>query len=450
MTAHKFTYNHFTLSHWHFIFGTIVLLFVIQFYRVSFSEHKPIISSIIDLDGNGIPDNCAPDGHDTFRCILVDGTTTTLAAPPAIVTSTTAWPPSATESSYSDLPSGTLPSSKQFEADNGTKWSIEYVQHIKFTGELGQKNLYGDKCRSSELGGKIIWSCGDMWCDGDYQICGFAYNPAMYGTSEFMTVNTTGITAIYDNDFLKPWKGDPAPKLPFKFWGMDTSNIVAINDTHGIVYGYEVWRGTGKDQRRGNAIAWVTLGEDKPIATRVGPRLTGPEAIEMGMLAILRDDQYIYIYSAGGPSRLIVTRVSANEDVFDRHKYETLKYNIDVWEKTIPKRSTKKHGMATMNNRKFSCLVYGSVFYNNYLRKYVIVCNIYMVATNMYTSDTPWGPWSEEYGLLRGWKGYGSMVHPWASPDGSHKTIYFTQGNNTGFDVFKVVFNYDDLMLSGE
>jgi len=177
----------------------------------------------------------------------------------------------------------------------------------------------------------------------------------------------------------------------------------------------------------------------------MGPLLTGPEAIEMGTVAILRAEDYIYLYSAGGPSRLIITRVPATDDVFDASKYESLEYGTaDVWAASIPEASNLKYGMATANhNGEFGCLVYGSVFYSNYFNKYVIICNIHMAATNMYISDTPYGPWSEEYGLLRGWTGYGSMVHPMYSPGGSHKEIYFSQGPNSVFNMFKVSFDYD-------
>ena len=58
----------------------------------------------------------------------------------------------------------------------------------------------------------------------------------------------------------------------------------------------------------------------------------------------------------------------------------------------------------------------------------------------MYTSDTPWGPWSTEYGLLSDWgAGYGSHAHPEYNEDNG-KTWYFSQGPNGPFNVFKVTF----------
>ena len=419
------------------ILGSFVLY---EYRRHGWQKPLPTTSLIEQIDWDNFDfGRCTYTYWATARCLLPDGSFVTVS------TSSLSAQEAASISAQPSTPRGILPTGRQFESDNGTRWKIEYVGNISFTGELAQKNLVGDKCRSSLLGNKVIWNCGDMWCDFDYTICGFAMGPAMYGTDDVMTINTTGITHIYHNDFLTPWEGDPQPKPPHEFWGMDTSNTAAINDTHGVAYGFEVWRGAGKDIPQGNAVASVTLGEDKPIARRVGPLLTGPKAIQMGMLAILRAGDYIYIYSAGGPSRLIVTRVHASDDVFDVSNYETLEYATDnVWSNTIPGPKTKKYGMVTANRkRKFGCLVYGSIFYSNYFNKYIIICNIYFVATNMYVSDTPWGPWSEEYGLLRGWRGYGSMVHPMYSPGGSHKEIYYSQGPNTGFHMFKVSFDYD-------
>ncbi len=303
----------------------------------------------------------------------------------------------------------------------------------------------GDKCRSSQLGDKVIWNCGDMMCSPDFTACGFSKGPAMYGTDDVMTINTTGIAQINNNDFLNAWADDPTPQAPQSAWGMDQSNAVQLNDTHGVVYGFQIWRGAsdGSFVPQGNAIGLVTLGADRPIATRIGPLLTGPNALGMGLLAILRDEDYIYLYTVGGPSNLVVTRVAATEDIFDASNYESLLIGTTTWSTGIPSVSDSIYGMETANESgQFGCSVYGSVFYSNYFNKYVIICNIFMTSTNMYTSDTPYGPWSEEYGLLSGWTGYGSMTHPMYSPGGSHKEVYFSQGPNSKFNMFKITFDY--------
>ena len=462
-----------------------------------------------DADGDGVPDFCYYDEATVAHCLLNDGSWTAIppggvlatstavleqtsspAAASLTVTSdeisaapspedelaTATTPPGYGDSAPSEppsLPSDTpelipeepadfsaapsttvpsapaisLPAAHQFKLDNGTKWRIEYVGDIRFTGELATKNLIGDKCRSGQIGDKVIWNCGDMWCDFDYTICGFAMGPAMYGTEDVLVVNTTGIDHIYKWDFLRPHPTDPTPETPWRFWGMDTSNVAPINDTHGVAYANEIWRGSpdGAEYRCGTAVASVTLGEDRPLATRLGPLLTGPGVVEMGMLAILRADNYIYIYSQGGPSQLLVTRVIASDDVFDIANYESLEYGTNSWSSAIPDRNTTLYGMINANpDGQFGCSVYGSVFFNNHLGKYLIICNIDMSWTNMYTSDTPWGPWSEEYGLLHGWTGYGSMAHPEYSPYGNHREFYFSQGPNDQFNMFKVTFDYEE------
>ncbi|KAB2573485.1 hypothetical protein DBV05_g7895 [Lasiodiplodia theobromae] len=289
------------------------------------------------------------------------------------------------------LPTGDLPDPATFKAQNGTKWKIEYVGDLHFSGTLGTNGLGGDKCRSSVLGDKVIWNCGDMECAGDWRVCGFSMGPAFYGTNSVMVVNTTGIALVQDNDFATAWSGDPAPQAPQTAWGMDTSNVAAINDTHGIAYAWEIWRGApdGSFVDRGNAVVAVTLGEMKPIATRVGPLLSGPDAVQMGLLAILRDGNHIYSYSMGGPSGIMVSRVAASDDALEAAKYEFLvagESDSSMWKipGSIPAPPSAEYGMQTANsNGKFGCNVYGSVFYSNYLRKYVIICTAYMHFTKM-------------------------------------------------------------------
>ena len=158
--------------------------------------------------------------------------------------------------------------------------------------------------------------------------------PAFYGTSSVLTIDTDGVTNVNDNDFLQPWSDDTAPLAPQTGWGMDTSNVAAINDTHGVAYGWEIWRGAsdGSIVDRGVAVASITLGDTKPIATRVGPLLTGPDAIQLGLLATLRDGDYIYTYSIGGSSNLIIGRVPASDSVFDLSQYTFLQAGTsDIW-----------------------------------------------------------------------------------------------------------------------
>ena len=186
-------------------FSTLLFLFL-----CSNATATPLFNRKPDLDGNGVPDRCKYDQAGTARCIKPDGTWTVVrpsasAAPihplqtttTIVSTMTTASSVSSTATSLSpSLPKGSLPSASQFKSDNGTKWKIEYVGDIQYTDQLQTKDLLGDKCRSSKLGDKVIWNCGDMMCSDDYTVCGFAMGPAMYGTDDVMTINTTGISQI--------------------------------------------------------------------------------------------------------------------------------------------------------------------------------------------------------------------------------------------------------------
>ena len=127
-----------------------------------------------------------------------------------------------------------LPTPEEFLKDNGTKWNIDYVGNIKFTGPMGKEGLGGDKCRSSSFAGRDMWNCGDMQCDSNAKICGFDMGPAFYGTRQISVIDASAYSVISDYAFALPWPGDPKPVSPQTTYGMDTSNIVPINKTTGI------------------------------------------------------------------------------------------------------------------------------------------------------------------------------------------------------------------------
>ncbi|KAK4937733.1 hypothetical protein LTR10_021678 [Elasticomyces elasticus] len=354
-------------------------------------------------------------------------------------------------SSNTNTATGILPAPSQFGTDNGTKWSVEYVGEIGYTGSLASQSLGGDKCRTSKIGDQIMWNCGDMECGGSYTNCGFSMGPSFPATDDVLTIDTSGTTSMNSNGFLNPWSGDPAPESPWAIWGMDTSNVAAINETHGVTYGWEIWRGAadGSVSNRGNAVGSVTIGDNGPVATRVGPLLTGPDSISLGLLAILSDGGYIYTYTIGGPTNLIIGRVAASDDVFDASQYRFLAAGTDdTWIPGIPSSTDTSVAATTANTSgSFGCGNYGSVFFNSYLNKYVILCDIFMSFVNMYVADNPWGPWSAEYsiqsgGMIEG--SYGSMAHPEYAVDGdsSGKSFYYSLGPNGMFNVFKLTFDY--------
>jgi hypothetical protein len=382
------------------------------------------------------PRSSTPSSYTTVRS---SGTTiqasSTVATDSAIASNTAKVPP-------------TLPSPAQFSRDKGDKWSVTYIGNISYTDEMQSKSLDGDKCRTGQIGDKVIWSCGDMECSGEYWLCGFSGGPAFYGTDDVMVINTTGVVNVNDNNFMVPWKGEE-PVAPQTTWGMDTSNVAPINDTHGVAFAFEIWRGAtdGSFVNAGNAVASITLGPTKPIATRIGPLLTGPDEIQLGLQGILRDGDYIYTYSMGGPSLIIVGRVPADDSVFDATKHEFLAYGSNTtWVPGIPTHTTKTIGATTADSSgQFGCGSYGSVFYSEYLEKYVMVCGIDLSWVNMYLSPTPYGPWSAEYGLLSHTTdahvlgSYGPMVHP---EYGNTNEFYMSMGPNSKFNVFKFTFNY--------
>merc|ERR1711939_1234797 len=109
--------------------------------------------------------------------------------------------------------------------------------------------------------------------------------------------------------------------------------------------------------------------------------------------------------------------------------------------------TTKEVGAMIENNEEADlCGVWGSVVYNNYLNKYIMLCGHYSETVDMYTSSTPWGPWRGSYQIAGGGNfsgSYGMMMHPEYSPSGkSHKSWYFSLGPNWEFNMYKVTFDY--------
>lgn len=346
-----------------------------------------------------------------------------------------------------------LPDNETFDRQNGTKWHIQYVGNIEFTGSIGKNKLGGDKCRSSFLGGRHIWNCGDMMCSPDIDTCGFAMGPAFYGTKSVSVIDTAAHSNVGDYEFALPWHGDPKPVAPQSQYGMDTSNVAAINDTTGIAYVWEITRGgpDGSFVDQGAGIVAVTLGKTQPIATRLGPLLTGPKSVQLGLFAALRSRAYIYNYNQQGPfGNIIVGRVKANDAAFDARNYEYLVFPADseatpVWKRGIPAAiDVARYGMRTAETGgRFACSQYGSVVWSSYFQRYMLMCNLYLDYTFFYLAKEPWGPWTRAYMLLSassGWNGYGISAHPgWSSKSNE---LYFSQGPNGPLNMFKVTFDY--------
>ena len=187
------------------------------------------------------------------------------------------------------------------------------------------------------------------------------------------------MTTINDSGFSQAWEDDIVDlKAPFTKWGLDTSNVAAINDTNGVAYVFANMRlPTDKSNsylNYGLAAVSVTTPDSGPVASRVSPLLGGPSAIPLGLIGIMRTDDYVYHYSAGGPSNVIVSRVPS-ADAFDATQYQFLDYSSQIWDTVgdagIPNNDTQIYGAQTANaGGKITCNIYGSVFYSNYLQQY--------------------------------------------------------------------------------
>lgn len=278
--------------------------------------------------------------------------------------------------------------------------------------------------------------------------------PAFYGTRHVSVIDASAYPTISDYAFASPWPGDPKPASPQTTYGMDTSNIAQINETTGIAYVWEITRGApdGSHVDQGAGVVAVTVGPTKPVATRVGPLLTGPESVQLGLLAIINAGGYIYNYNQQGPfGNILVGRVAASEAAFDAQKYEYLVFSPNAttapkWIAGIPTaKDAASYGMHTSESTgRFTCGQYGSVTWSEYFSKYMLMCNLYLNFTFFYLADNPWGPWTAGYKLLSdsGWLGYGVGAHPQWSSRGKENELYFSQGPNGPLNMFKVTFQY--------
>jgi len=290
-------------------------------------------------------------------------------------------------------------------------------------------------------------------CPPNVNTCGFAMGPAFYGTKSVSTIDGAAHDNVGAYEFALPWHGDPKPVAPQTQYGMDTSNVAAINDTTGVAYVWEITRGApdGSFVNQGAGIVAVTLGKTQPIATRKGPLLTGPDSVQLGLLAILRSGAYIYNYNTQGTfGNIIVGRVKANDAAFDASKYEYLVFPTSdkaapVWKRGIPAaKDVSRYGMRTAeSSRRFACGQYGSVIWSSYFQRYMLMCTLYYSFSFFYLAEKPWGPWSTGYKVLSsesGWGGYGISAHPgWSSKPNE---LYFSQGPNGPLNMFKLTFEY--------
>ncbi|KAL5325306.1 hypothetical protein ACEPPN_006431 [Leptodophora sp. 'Broadleaf-Isolate-01'] len=294
-------------------------------------------------------------------------------------------------------------------------------------------DLTWDKGRTSVLSGTSFWNFGDVLAKDGLKD-GFSMGAAFYSTkANILQVDTKDIKNVNGWDFAKAHSSDPPPQGNTPFWGMDTSNVAEVSPGVGVGFVWEIWRAVTGEY--GAGMIKVTLGSNVPLANRNGPLITGADGIQVGIMTILNAEGYIYTYTNGGPSGLIIGR-SKLQNAFDATKYEFLQTNGN-WVTGIPKSNDMSYGVQGNVHSDGQ----GSIVYSNYFRKYMLFTGAYGYYMNYYTSDTPYGPWSGQYGLA-GRVGYGVNVHPEFSPGGSHRVLFVSSGAGDGIMMYKLEFKY--------
>lgn len=287
-----------------------------------------------------------------------------------------------------------LPDPATFQNDKGSKWTIESVGYINATTFHGPPEggpLGWDKGRTSTIGGKTFWNFGDVSSQGS-RFIGFSDGAALYAdVNSPLDVVTDGINDLSNVDFAKPIDSDGRPGVAddCNAYGMDTSNIAAIDDNTGIGFVFEIFRSSDPNSNcyknivnKGNGIIKVTNGSPQPVATRTGALVSDGSALQFGLHSILAAEGYIYVYSQSGPNGLAVARAQTSQ-AFDINSYEWLEYDSQTWSKTngIPAADQTTYGMKTQEGQSGpgieGCSVYGSSTFNSYLGKYLIFCNAF-------------------------------------------------------------------------
>lgn len=410
-----------------------------------------------DLDHNGTPDLCsAPNAQGVVMCLGDNdvwstapaskmATSTSAAATSsaaAVVTSsaaavtTSAAVATKAAASSAAYPTASIPSPDQFTTDNGTMWTLSTTGTI-FSSSI--PSLGWDKGRTSSLSGIPFWNFGDALSLDGLSVAGFSMGFAAYAdTSNILSVNTQGITSVSNSNFAVADPSDPVPDPngATPAWGMDTSNIAEVSPGVGIGFVWEIWRSSsGAYVDRGSGIIQVALNGTWPVATRTGPLITDGTAIQVGLMTILNAEGYIYTYANNGPTGIVVGRALV-ANAFDATAYEFLQTS-GAWVTGIPAADDTSYGV----DGSITSDGQGSILFSNYFNKYMLFTGAYENFMSFYTSDTPYGPWSDAYSLATV-PGYGVNIHPEFSPDGSHKTLYISSGINNIIEMHEINFNY--------
>lgn len=443
-----------------------------------------------DLDGNGTPDWCNELGNGKAECMYSGAWTTIPSTVSATVADTTctsvsakttddgkvqvtsSWTAALTSATATPTAKAKAPAAKlpddpnQFKSDNGTKWKLEFVPGTDAKQDLGDGAVYSntvsrlgwDKGRTSSIDGRVFWNFGDcMSVDGleKGSAAGFSMGAAFYGSVEKpLMVNMTGFTTVQNENFAQPFTGkpnpDPVPPQDAQY-GMDTSNTAQVAPGKGIGFAWEIFRtpAEGDIKDLGSAMFEVTLGDEKPIATRKRDLITDGSKIQIGLMTVFNPNLknspnangYLYMYTTGAGmwDSIIVGRVKV-ESAFDPTKYQFMKMN-GTWdaEGVIPTKNDTSYGMEgkpVSNNQ-------GSIMWNDYLQKYTLFTGQLGHTASFSTSDNPWGPWSKPYQLITLPNlTYGANVHPDLLPSSDGKELLFSWGTAAIQTMYKITFNY--------